>query len=371
MDKVARVATIALLLRNATRALVLLLALDAVAAAPLQSTDVFSVIDLPMEVSADNPAAARDRAIEEAQSRALRTLLERLTLPADHPRLPKADGRRLTQLVSGIEFADEKFSASKYLAKITVRFRPAEVRRLLNDSGLRFSETAAKPLLVLPVFFPDQKPRLWEEPNPWRDAWVKRDATDTLLTIRAPSGELADVSSIGAEEAMAGDAAKLETIRAKYDAGEVLVAEARMVGRMLSITLKRYEGATARNESDRYVAQPGELEEALFARAVVGIVAKLTGDWKQQSLITGGATKSLNATVPLATLEEWVRVRRGLAATAIVRSVEVGSLSRNEAQVTLQHAGEAAALTAALAQQDLELSESADGFWTLRIKRRQ
>ncbi|MND06534.1 hypothetical protein D3C83_279610 [compost metagenome] len=66
-----------------------------------------------------------------------------------------------------------------------------------------------------------------------------------------------------------------------------------------------------------------------------------------------------------------MRVRRGLAATAIVRSVEVASLSRNEARVTLQHAGEPSALTAALAQQDLELSESADGFWTLRIKRRQ
>jgi hypothetical protein len=70
-------------------------------------------------------------------------------------------------------------------------------------------------------------------------------------------------------------------------------------------------------------------------------------------------------------LEEWVRVRRGLAATAIVRSVEVASLSRVEARVTLQHAGESPALVAALAQQDLELSESADGFWTIKVKRRQ
>jgi hypothetical protein len=366
-------ATIAILLRNATRALVLLLPLiflPAFAAEPLKSSDLFSVIDLPMETSADNPATARDRAIEQAQVVALRKLLERLTQPGDHGRLPKAEGRRMIQLVSGIEFAEEKFTADKYLAKITVRFRPAEVRRLLNEASIRFSETAAKPLLVLPVYFPDQKPRLWEEPNPWRDAWVRRDTSDSLLTIRAPSGEIADVGTISAEDALSGDAVKLEAIRARYDAGEVLVAEARMIGRALSVTLKRYEGAVARNESERFAPQPGEMEEALFARAVGGIVARLTGDARQQSMLASGPTQSLNATVPLATLEEWVRVRRGLAAVPMVRSVEIASLSRVEARVTLQHAGEPPALAAALAQQDLELSQSADGFWTIRVKRR-
>lgn len=366
-------ATIAILLRNATRALVLLLLLasfPAHAADPLKSTDLFSIVDLPMETSADNPATARDRAIEEAQSIALRKLLERLTQPGDHGRLPKADGRRLIQLVSGIEFAEEKFSDNKYLAKITVRFRPAEVRRLLNEANVKFSETAAKPLLILPVFFPDQKPRLWEEPNPWRDAWVRRDTTDSLLTIRAPSGEIADVGTISAEDALSGDAVKLEAIRARYDAGEVLVAEARMIGRALSVTLKRYEGVVARNESERFAPQPGEMEEALYARAVVGIVARLTGDARQQSMLASGPTQSLNATVPLATLEEWVRVRRGLAAVAMVRSVEIASLSKVEARLTLQHAGEPQALANALAQQDLELSQSADGFWTIRVKRR-
>src|SRR5436190_19942993 len=100
-------ATIAILLRNATQAVALMLALllasmalsvaVAIAAEPLKSTDLFSVVDLPMEVSADNPSAARDRAIEEAQSLALKQLLERLTLPADQRRLPRPDARRLNQ----------------------------------------------------------------------------------------------------------------------------------------------------------------------------------------------------------------------------------------------------------------------------------
>jgi len=135
--------------------------------------------------------------------------------------------------------------------------------------------------------------------------------------------------------------------------------------------LKRYEGETARNQTERYPSQPGELDEAVFARAVVGLVARLTGDWKQQSMITGGPTQALDVTVPLNGLEEWVRVRRSLAAAAIVRAVEIGSLNRSEARVTLQHAGEEPALAAALAQQDLELSQTADGIWTLRIKRPQ
>jgi len=241
-------ATIAILVRNATRALATLWlawAGSALAAEALKSTDLFSVVDLPMEVSADNPSAARDRAIDEAQGMALRQLLDRLTLPQDRGRIPKVDGRRLNQLVAGIEFADEKFTANKYLARITVRFRPAEVRRLLNESGVQFSETAAKPILVLPLYFQDGKPRLWEEPNPWRDAWIRRDTTDSLLSIRAPSGELADVSAITGEQAMAGEADRLEAIRARYDAGEVMVAEARTVGRASPSKTRRWPGGKA------------------------------------------------------------------------------------------------------------------------------
>ena len=360
--------TITLPPRNATRMLLALawLLLPRLALA----ADVFVVPDLPVEATADNPAAARDKAIMDVEGVAFRKLLERIALPADQARWPKPDARRLTLLVGGMEFADEKFTANKYLAKITVRFRPAEVRRILNEAGVSFSETQMKPLLVLPVFVADGQPRLWEEPNPWRDAWAGRDTGgDSLVTVRSPSGNLADMTAINAEQAEAGDAAALEAMRARYDAGEVLVAEARLQGRVLSVQLRHYGGDTPRVENDRYQAQPGEAEEALYVRAVQGAVARLSGDWKQQSMVNGGQLHPLEVTVPLGSLEEWVRIRRSLATSAMVRQVDVGSLSRTEAHLTLQHAGEPAALAAALSQQDLELSQSGDGFWTLRLKR--
>ncbi|HSV28367.1 MAG TPA: DUF2066 domain-containing protein, partial [Candidatus Omnitrophota bacterium] len=54
--------------------------------------DAFSVRGVEVDVTAANVQAAKDQAIADGQRQAFRQLLERLTQPADHARLPKADG---------------------------------------------------------------------------------------------------------------------------------------------------------------------------------------------------------------------------------------------------------------------------------------
>lgn len=337
------------------------------AAPPAPLIEVFAVGNVAVDATAETAAAARTNAIASGEARAFRRLLERLTLAADRARLPAADMARLNELVQDIAIADERTSATRYIARLTVRFRPDGIRSLLREAGIPFSETASKPLLVIPVLEQAGERRLWEEPNPWREAWAAREQGDGLVRIQAPIGDLADVAAIGADKAAAGDENALAAIAGRYGLSDTLVALASLANDappVLQVSLQRFGSG-----GPRYVVETfsgGEDESALMRGAVAGIVERLEESWKRETLLRFGAESALSARVPIESLSDWIAVRDRLARVAEVRRVEVAQLTRRDAQVVLHHLGSPQQLQLALAQRDLELGQ-ADGFWTLRL----
>ena len=71
----------------------------------------------------------------------------------------------------------------------------------------------------------------------------------------------------------------------------------------------------------------------------------------------------LRATVPIASLGEWVSIQRRLAALGMVASVEIDSLSLHEGWLTLRYHGTEDQLRLALGQDDLDLAPEEDGWW--------
>src|SRR5690348_8790050 len=167
-------------LHRAARHLVLVLVLAAASAAPAaraqnaSPTDIFTVANVPVDATAKSAAAAREAARIDGQRRAFRTLLERLTLAADRNRLPRLSDARITDMIRDFEVANERRSTVRYLADYTFRFRPDQVRQVLRNAGIPFAETISKPVTVLPILTQGSSSVLWDDPNPWRDAWASR-----------------------------------------------------------------------------------------------------------------------------------------------------------------------------------------------------
>ena len=85
------------------------------------------------------------------------------------------------------------------------------------------AETVSKLVMVLPVFQSAGALILWDDPNPWRDAWASRPKKQGLVPTLLPLGDLADMASIGAEQAMDGDRQRLNAIAGRYGASDTLV----------------------------------------------------------------------------------------------------------------------------------------------------
>lgn len=349
----------------------------AVAAAGRTATaqDVFEVSGVAVDVTAETAAAARARALAAGEQRAFEILLDRLTLKSDIDRLPVLSAADRAVLVQDLSVANEKTSAVRYLAELTFRFKPREVRKMLRDLAIDFAETPSKPVLVLPVYRAAGVVVLWDDPNPWRDAWsgiVGPGALAGLVPMELPAGSLADIAAIGAEQAAVGDRARLAALSGRYGTSDVIVALAELAAApggapSISVTVNRYgESVSEQAIVTGVTGRPGEAVEAVLRRAAAQVADEIEDQWKADNLIQFERSEIVAVVLPIKSLGEWVTARSRLGRVAVVDRVDLVLLSRDEARINIQYLGDIDQLALALAQADLGLREE-EGRWFLEL----
>jgi hypothetical protein len=334
---------------------------------------VFEVNDVAVDITAKAAAEARKQAHSDGKSRAFQRLLERLTLRIEHQGLPKLTPRDIDAYVNDFSVSDEKTSPVRYLARLTFRFKPEAVRSLLNDHGFSFAETVSKSVLVLPVFQAAGALILWDDPNPWRDAWTARDKKHGLVPTLLPSGDLADIAAIGAEQAMDGDLQRLAAIAQRYGASVTLVVfgvlrvEAAKARRVLDVYFTRY--GRQLQEQTEVVSFPQEQNETvdrLLARAANEMTYVVEDNWKRDNLLQFSNSGVLPVVLPITGLKDWVSVRARLSGVAVLRRTEMVLLSKDEVRLNLHFFGDTSQLALALEQVDLKLYQD-EGKWLLAL----
>ena len=263
----------------------------------------------------------------------------------------------------------------RYLAKLTFRFKAEEVRRLLDRLGIPFAETMSKPVLVLPVYQSAGALLLWDDPNPWRSAWSRAGARDGLVPLVFASGDLQDVAAIGAEQAAAGDEARLAAIAQRYATTDTAVASAavgyhpQQPAPHVRVAISRHGPTAPKGRMEIEVtALSGETLEKLLQRAA-GETSRLIEDvWKRENLLRLDRGSIAAVSVPIAKLADWLAVRKKLGEVSVVRRTEVILMSKAEVRLALHFIGEVDQLALALGQADLQLLREGD-LWVLTLVR--
>jgi hypothetical protein len=357
----------------------LALAISAAGSAAAQSaSDVFPVHDVAVDETAATAAEARQEALAVGQRRAFRRLMDRLVPEDQQPLIPAVDATALQYYVLDFSVNNERSSAVRYLADLTFRFSPNEIRNLLRQNGVAFSETRGKPVVVLPVYSDTvTEPALWLEANPWRDVWAQRPGDDGLVPMTVPLGDVGDIATIDAPGALSGDAEALRTIAANYGAEDVLVTAATLSGNpedssaVLEVVTRRYQGGNPTiTQRDKLVQVTGEPFDGFLMRAAERVDSAVQEYWKQQYLLQFGNQRSILVFVPLGGLDDWLTVRRRLKDVAAIQQTSLSALSRREAQLEISFVGDEQRLTRALAQRDLSLALRVDSNWELTLSDR-
>lgn len=333
--------------------------------------DVFTV-RVQAEAEGANADEAKAKAVQAAQVEAWQRLLRRIVVDEDLPGAPPMTVVEIQPLLASMEVVNETLKKKKYSGELAFKFNPDTVRSYLSGRGLRFTETPARPVVVLPVLGEGEGAVLWQDPNPWRLAWANHWGSDGLVPLVVPLGELEDVAAADAPEALAGDAKALANLAGHYGTGDSLVAQALVTGdpakggAALMVKATGYGAVASQPFSLTFQQAPKEAEAAFYARAVEAVAARLESDWKRANAFYYGTQSSLPVTVVIGALQDWLLARQVLEGSPLVVKVQVLSLSRSAASIVVSHRGTVEQLALWLAQQDLILQQGVGG-WELRV----
>jgi len=351
-----------------------LFAVAALSPLPATAQSVFTVSDLAVDEQAETASAARAKALADGERRAFYTLLRRLVIRADWEYLPQLEQEEIAPFIQDFAVADEKTSSVRYLAKLSYRFKPDLVRRFLRNLSLDFAETPSKPVLVLPVYQLAGALSLWDEPNPWREAWRMQRDQGGLVPFVLPIGDLQDIAAIGAEQAVKGDIPRLDALADRYDVDDTMVALASFgtgqLGRpTLQISTSRYgAGSTDQTLITNLTANQTESVAELLRRAAVEVAEQVEDQWKRDNLLRFGQLAVLPTVLQIASLAEWIEAKRRLAQMAVIDRIDLILLSRNEVRLNIHFLGDVEQLRLALAQSDIALSED-QGIWSIKLEK--
>ncbi len=347
-------------------------------AAPAFATpeDVYTIRNIAADETAETATAARDIALQAARRVAFSRLTRRIVPPQDLARVPAPSDEALTNLLLDFEVADEKSRGQRYLARLTLRFDPDNVRALLRQSNIRNSETGNKAMLIIPVYDSPAGRLLWEA-NAWRDAlqWAVAatgSADDRLSPLLMPLGDLEDVSALNAGQAVAGDMQRLALLLRRYGADGVLLMQAAQSpvpgasgGLAFDVTVRRLGALPEDTRIERYEGAPGEAAAQILPRAAQTLVSGIQEAWLNDTAVDFSQQASIDVLAQLTSFEDWLALQKRLNGAPMVRHIDLQALSINGAQINLQYLGTPEKLAAMLAQQGLSLTQEA-GQWRLR-----
>lgn len=352
------------------------LCLTAVTAQEAAAT--YEVADVRVDETAETAVQARDAAIKQGQRQALETLLRRMTLQEDHKRLPRLNDATVAGLVQTISVNNERYSTTRYIADLTVGFSPDGVQRILNGADVPFADSLGRSIVVLPVYEDGGVTTLWDNPNPWREAWTGADWRNTLVPFVMPRGGLSDSAIISAGQARAGNTRALGDIAARYGTSEVIVPFARwsidlQTGDPILIVEMRMHGVEGfRQTSVNVVQQTGESERAFLNRAAREAATLLADDLKK-NVIAGksGLQWQMSAYADINALPQFLSLKHRLQQSPVVRHAQIESMSANRVLMSLTVLGEIDDIQNSLAEYGIDVMADPDreDRWRMALRR--
>ncbi|WP_252509658.1 DUF2066 domain-containing protein [Thalassospira sp. TSL5-1] len=324
--------------------------------------DLFTVSGVHVDRSAASATKARDAALASGQQIAFSRLISRLTLMGPGAASGMADQNTITNMVRDFGVTNEKTSSVRYIADMSVRFKADQVRQFLKTRNIPFAETEARKILILPVYSSQGYTSLWDDPNPWRDAWSRVAGASGLVPVTLPVGDLDDIGTVSVEQAQSGDQSALDKIGDRYGAN-VAVVDATMSGDAVDISVTRYDASgTPQVFGVHESMASGESVGDVLQRAATDVRAQLENSWKQTNMIDYGAGGELMLFIPITGMDDWASIENRLEKMPVIKLLRVVAMSRREVQVDVEFAGTNDQFRVALAQQNLNLKQI-DQLW--------
>jgi hypothetical protein len=339
------------------------------------SDDVFVIEGVKVDITAADAVAAREQAFNQAQQDAFEQLAASLLSDKQLSTFQPPDVPTISTFVRDYEITDEQLSSVRYVGTYTFRFDKHEVRDYISRGGFTFTDVASKPVLMLPFYKTVKGEILWGEDNPWLAAWNAKNAPSSLVPVRAPLGDAADMADVSDTQSMTYVPSNLRRMMGRYHAGSVMVVVAQPMWKTGSnpapdaapdkLQIKVYTTTGAPDLVSTIDVTGDDVKgkkDTIYAAGVRRVREGLQHDWKTRTLVDSTEINKINVSVSFHSMQEWIETQKALNHVQGVNDVRMVSLTPTLANVELIFSGSEDRLRLALAQSDMTLTSPSVQF---------
>lgn len=317
--------------------------------------------EIYVDVTAENASVARERAMNEANRKALMTVANRITTASGAAVLNPLNSNQILNFIKEVTVESEKVSDVRYLANLKVTINADILKSYLQEKNAPYTMVSESTVLIIPTFreFQTDAPLLWDD-NPWRQSWVENPLTSGPIKISSLEDSSANRMLLNAEQALRLDGLTLDQIAKAYSTRNLYVADAVYDGiEGLNVTLTSYQTGTQETINIK-----GERGPQLFNDAVQQVKERILGTIQQQSYAENQNSEEITVIYTPQSLKDWINAERKLKQIASIENITVEALSADKVQFRLRHLGSHEKLLHELRNKFLNL-RAYDSFYTL------
>ena len=332
---------------------------------PLAHADIiYRIENVAIDVTATNAVKAREKAFEKAQLEAFGILAKRLLTPDEYTYFSLPKSSAVASLVQDYEVTNEQISADRYKGAYTFRFRPDAVRAMLAGLGFAYTEMTMPPMLILPYYFNGKDMILWEDDNPWMQAWANWETKSAVAPFSVPLGDIHDIANVSSKKPLVYDIQKFKQLMARYNVGQIFIT--------IAMPSNGEDGALKVDIYSAQEAKPKFLQaiqvqiedgadknrengKNIYTQAIVESLSFLQGHWKQLEASSPHMVQEFRARVQFSTLPEWVETKNALEKVSGVQALKVDVIKPRQADLVITFIGDSGRLMQALHQADMSI----------------
>lgn len=332
---------------------------------PVKAQNTIYSVDINVDVTDVNAAAARDKAMRSAYRQAFETVVKKLTTAQDAAKLSKMTDDQIVNFVKEVAVVSEKSSNVRYIAQLKVSLNEQILKAYMQEKEIQTAIDESAKVVVVPVFreFESDRPLLWEQQNLWMNVWQQKSFADGLVKIIPIPQTPISKAEISAEQALTYDAAALQEVALNNNANDVYVADAVFDGiEGLKITLTSLKSGQAadviRISGDRNMA----LE--LLNAGADEVSKKIENKIKNASIAQSKMQSSVSAIYNYEKLSDWVNVEKQLKSIPYVQKIQLEAMGAGKVQMKIDFVGRDDRFFMALRNKGFNLKQF-DNFYLL------
>ena len=291
-------------------------------------------IELDLKENVDHRAIA----IETSYKIALSRYLKWITLKETQGIIDLVDLLEARDYVSGYSIENEKYKKEKYSALITVTFEKDKLEKFLENKNIEFFSKKGPKTLIIPILNFEQRLILWDDPNPWFDVWLRRPLDSNLNLFTLPTGEVDDLITLSAEDAINLKYFKIKKLANKYEAEQayILLVNVESQNEKINLSVEAYDGfsqeAIFSSDIENIKINNFDYNLNVFADTFADYIDDL---WVKENLDNINSETKVLVKISYKRYSEWIKIKKFLINNEKVLKYNILIISNNNAKVEL------------------------------------